>query len=86
MGAWMKVNGRSIYGCTEAPAGIVAPPNTLLTFNPAANKLYIHLLAYPLGRITLAGIAEKIKYVQFLHDASEVRFSRGQVRRRGPFP
>jgi alpha-L-fucosidase len=77
MGAWMKLNGRSIYGCTEAPAGFIAPPNTLLTFNPAANKLYVHLLAYPLGRITLAGMADKIKYVQFLHDASEIRFSAG---------
>ena len=25
MGEWMKVNGRSIYGCTEPPAGITAP-------------------------------------------------------------
>ena len=77
MGAWMKVNGRSIYGCTEAPAGFVAPPNTLLTYHPATNRLYIHLLAYPLARLTLPGLADKVKYVQFLHDASEIRFSPG---------
>jgi alpha-L-fucosidase len=77
MGAWMKVNGRSIYGCTEAPAGFVAPSNALLTYNPAANKLYVHLLAYPLGRMSLPGLADKIKYVQFLHDASEIRFTAG---------
>ena len=75
MGEWMKINGRSVYGCTEAPAGFVAPPNTLLTWNPATNRLYVHLLAYPLDRINLAGLAGKVKYVQFLHDASEIRFS-----------
>jgi len=75
MGEWMKVNGRSVYGCTEAPAGFVAPPNTLLTWNPATNRLYVHLLVYPLDRINLAGMAGKVKYAQFLHDASEIRFS-----------
>jgi alpha-L-fucosidase len=78
MGEWMKVNGRSIYGCTEAPAGLVAPPNTLLTWNPATNRLYVHLLVYPLDRIDLAGMAGKVKYAQFLHDASEIRFSPGR--------
>jgi len=75
MGEWTKYNGRSIYGCTEAPAGIAAPPNTLLTWNPATNRLYVHLLVYPLNRITLPGLAGKVKYAQFLHDASEVRFA-----------
>lgn len=77
MGEWMSVNSRSIYGCTEAPAGIIAPANTLLTFNPVTNRLYVHLLAYPMGRVTLSGLADKVKYVQFLHDASEIRFSTG---------
>jgi len=77
MGEWMKLNSRSIYGCTEAPAGITAPPNTLLTYNPVSNRLYVHLLAYPMGRVNLSGIAEKVKYIQFLHDASEIRFSAG---------
>ncbi len=78
MGEWMKLNGRSVYGCTEAPAGFVAPPNTLLTWNPSTNRLYVHLLAYPLDRINLAGLAGKVKYAQFLHDASEIRFSPGR--------
>jgi alpha-L-fucosidase len=77
MGEWMKVNGRSVYGCTEAPAGFVAPPNTLLTWNPVTNRLYVHLLAYPLDKIDLPGLAGKVKYAQFLHDASEIKFSSG---------
>ncbi len=78
MGEWMKYNNRSIYGCTEAPAGIKAPANTLMTYNPLTKRLYVHLLAYPMGRLTLTDMGDKVKYVQFLHDASEVRFSAGR--------
>jgi alpha-L-fucosidase len=36
--------------------------------------LYLHLMKYPAdGKLTLAGAAEKVKYAQLLHDASEVR-------------
>ena len=77
MGEWLKLNGRSVYGCTEAPAGFNAPPNTRLTWNPATGRLYVHLLVYPLDRISLAGMAGKVKYAQFLHDASEIRFNPG---------
>ena len=75
MGEWMTLNSRSIYDCTEAPAGISAPSNTVLTYNPRTNTLYIHLLAYPMGRLTLKNMADKVKYVQFLHDASEISMS-----------
>jgi len=78
MGEWMKVNGRSVYGCTEAPAGFTAPANTVLTYNPVTNRLYVHLVAYPMGRVTLANMADKVKYVQFLHDASEIRATTGR--------
>ena len=74
MGEWMKYNNRSIYGCTEAPDGFTAPANTLMTYNPVSKRLYIHLLSYPMGSLKLANMADKIKYVQFLHDASEIRF------------
>jgi alpha-L-fucosidase len=78
MGEWMKYNNRSIYGCTEAPAEFTAPANSLLTYNPVTKKLYIHLLSYPMGSLTLPGMADKVKYVQFLHDASEIKFSAGR--------
>jgi len=77
MGEWMKVNGKSVYYCTEAPADFTAPANTLLTYNPVTNRLYVHLLAYPMGSLTLANMADKVKYVQFLQDASEIEFSKG---------
>ncbi len=78
MGEWMDLNSRSIYGCTEAPAGFIPPANSLLTYNPVTNRLYIHLLAYPMGTVTLKNSSDKIKYAQFLHDASEIRFRTGR--------
>lgn len=83
MGEWMKLNNRSIYGCTEAPAGFTAPNNSLLTYNPETNRLYIHLLDYPLQSLLLPGYEGKVKYVQFLHDASEIKFSAPLKRNRG---
>ena len=78
MGEWMKYNNSSIYGCTEAPAEFTPPANTLLTYNPVSKRLYIHLLAYPLANLTLSNMTEKVKYVQFLHDASEISFRTGR--------
>jgi len=74
MGEWMKFNSRSIYGCTEAPSEFSAPANTLLTYNPTTKRLYIHLLNYPMGNLTLKNVKDKVKYIQFLHDASEISF------------
>jgi alpha-L-fucosidase len=77
MGKWMKANGRSVYGCTEAPSGFTSPANTILTYNPATKRLYIHLLSYPMGNLTLTNMGDKVKYIQFLHDASEINFEKG---------
>jgi len=76
MGEWMKYNDRSIYGCTQAPEDFTVPDNSLLTYNPETNRLYIHLLDYPLQNFHLPGYKDKIEYAQFLHDASELKISR----------
>ena len=75
MGEWMSLNNRSIYGCTQAPDEFKAPDNTLMTYNPKTNRLYIHLLDYPLQNLNLPGYAGKVKYAQFLHDASEIKIT-----------
>ncbi len=75
IGRWMAVNSPSIYGCTQAPEGFRAPENSLLTYNPGTKRLYIHLLDWPMGQLTLEGYADRVKYAQLLHDASEVRMS-----------
>ena len=75
MGEWMKVNGRSIYGCTQAPSSFITPDHSMLTYNEKTNRLYVHLIDYPLQNFTLKGMKGKVKYAQFLHDASEVKIS-----------
>jgi len=75
IGEWMSVNSRSIYGCTQAPDGFNVPDHTLLTYNPKKNRLYVHLLDYPLFNFQMKGYGDKVKYAQFLHDASEIKQS-----------
>ena len=75
IGRWMQANSASIYSCTQAPEGYKAPENSLLTYNPATKRLYVHLLDWPMGQLILEGYADRIKYAQLLHDASEVRVS-----------
>lgn len=74
IGIWMKYNSPAIYGCTQAPAEWRAPENTLLTYNTATKKLYVHLMQYNQGSIIFPGYKGKVKYAQFLHDNSEIKW------------
>jgi len=67
---WMRVNARSIYGCSQSE--FVAPPDCRLTQN--GKRLYLHIFAWPFRHIHLDGLAGRVEYAQFLHDASEIRF------------
>jgi len=72
MGEWMWRHGRAIYGCGPAPAGFVAPDGCRLTYNPDLDRLYLHILHWPIQDLHLDGFAGKVAYAQLLHDASEV--------------
>jgi alpha-L-fucosidase len=72
IGQWMKRHSRSIYGCTEAPAGISCPQDCRLTYNARAKRLYVHIFAWPYKHLHLDGLAGKVEYAQLLNDASEV--------------
>ena len=76
MGRWMTYNNKSIYGCTQAPDEFSTPDNALLTYNPETNRLYVHLLDYPMKWFTIKGFGAKVKYAQFLHDGSEIKFGK----------
>jgi alpha-L-fucosidase len=76
---WMHSNNKSIYGCTYAPAEFKAPANSKLTYNPKTKRLYVHLFEYPSGSITLTGYKSKVKYAQFLHDNSELKFKKSSI-------
>lgn len=70
-GKWMDANGRSIYGCTEAPAEFEKPEGTVLTWNPKTQTLYIHILEWPIKSLPVK-FGPRIAFAQFLHDGSEV--------------
>ncbi|MGJ1203351.1 alpha-L-fucosidase [Sphingobacterium lactis] len=75
IGDWMKFNSKAIYGCTEAPADFERPDNCLLTYNPETKRLYVHLLQYPYKTLYLPNFKGKVKYAQFLHDNSEIKYT-----------
>lgn len=76
---WMSYNSRSIYGCTQAEAGISAEQGCLLTQSDDGKRLYIHLLKYPFQKVTVKGISDRITYAQFLHDGSELIYGKNSL-------
>ena len=74
MAEWMRLCSRSIYGCTEAPAEFTPPADSRLTYNPGSGRLYVHLFAYPAGRLPIS-FGDRVEYAQFLHDASELKIA-----------
>ena len=76
-GEWMKYNSRSIYGCTMAEPEFKAPNGTVLTQSEDGKRLYIHLFSYPFKNLMVENLADRIEYVQFLHDASEIQYNVG---------
>ena len=69
LGRWTRLNGRSIYGCGPSE---LAPPKDC-RYTKRGNRLYLHLFSWPMQHLHLPGMADKVNYAQFLHDASEVR-------------
>ncbi len=64
----MRLHSRSIYGAGPSP--FTPPPDCRYT--QRGDRLYLHLFAWPFDAVHLAGLAERVVYAQFLHDASEV--------------
>ncbi len=69
IGAWMRLHGRSIYGCTASP--YTPPPDCRFTQN--SRRLYLHLFTWPFRHVHLDGFAGMVEYAQLLSDASEIR-------------
>lgn len=69
IGAWMKKNGASIYGC--AGSGLPKPENGRITRN--GSRLYYHIMENTIGGIPLYGISrDQIQSIRLLSDGSEV--------------
>jgi len=75
MGTWLKRHGRAIYGCGPAPEWCTPPQDCRLTYNAATNRLYVHVLNWPIRHLHLDGFAGRVAYAQLLHDGSEVPFT-----------
>jgi alpha-L-fucosidase len=69
IGAWMRLHGRSIYGCT---ASSFTPPLDC-RFTQNGSRLYLHIFNWPFRHIHLEGLANRVAYAQLLNDASEVK-------------
>lgn len=76
IGAWMKENGESIYGC--GPAGIEKPDYGRVTRK--GNSLFFHLFENTIGPVPLFGVEkERIDCIRRLADGSEVPLSTSWV-------
>lgn len=76
IGEWMRLHGRSIYGCTASD--LTAPPDCRYT--QRGDRLYLHLFAWPFRHAHLPQLAGKVEYAQLLNDASEIRFEEKEDR------
>ncbi len=83
---WMRVNSRSIYGCTMAEPEYAAPSDCRLTQSEDGKRLYVHLFAYPFAHLHMKGLAGKVDYAQFLHDGSEILYTEGTAETYGDSP
>jgi alpha-L-fucosidase len=68
---WMDEHGRAIHGAGPAP---FTPPSNVL-YTRRADRLYAHVLTWPLRHLHLPGLAGRVAYAQLLNDASEVPLS-----------
>ena len=67
IGAWMKKNGASIYGCKGS--ALPKPENGRITQN--GNRIYYHVMENAIGSVPLYGIdRERIQSVRLLSDGS----------------
>ena len=69
IGEWMRLHGRSIYGCTASD--FTPPPDCRYTQN--GNRLYLHLFAWPFRHVHLDGLADRVEFARLLNDGSEIK-------------
>lgn len=76
IGAWMRLNGKSIYGCGKA--GIEKPDYGRLTRN--GNRLFFHVYENTLGPLPLLGVKkEEISRIRYLATGAEIEISTSWV-------
>ncbi len=71
VGEWMRLHGRSIYGC--GPSEFTPPADGRFTQNAAGDRLYLHMFSWPFKHIYCPGLGERVTYAQLLNDGSEIQ-------------
>jgi len=69
-GDWLRLHGRAIYGAGRS--SFTAPDGC--RFTQRDDRLYLHICNWPFQHLHIDGLAGKVAYAQFLHDASEVQW------------
>ena len=69
VGAWMKKNGKSIYGCGYAEL----PKPEWGRYTRNGNLLYAHVMEPQVGAVCLENMAGKVEKMRLLADNSEVK-------------
>ena len=76
MGDWMKLHGRvHLRLHRRRPTSSRSPTTACSPTTRRRKRLYVHVLVWPMGKLRLDGIADKVEYAQLLNDASELRMS-----------
>ncbi|KHQ51722.1 alpha-L-fucosidase [Mameliella alba] len=69
---WMRRHQRAIVGC--GASDFSAPKDCRYT--QSGNKLYLHVFSWPIGRIHLQGLGDRVVSAKFVHDDSDVKVVR----------
>ncbi len=69
VGAWMRANGESIYGCGRAER----PKPEWGWYTSRGNRLFAHVFDGNFGALALPGLAGKIRKVRLLASRSEIK-------------
>jgi alpha-L-fucosidase len=69
-GDWLRLHGRAVYGAGRS--SFTAPDGC--RFTQRDDRLYLHICNWPFQHLHIDGLAGKVAYAQFLHDASEVQW------------
>lgn len=73
IGAWMKANSESIYGCDRTPL----PVQPWGTSTRKGNRLYLHVFAWPAdGKLVVGGLRSTPLGAQLLHGGGELALLR----------
>ena len=74
IGAWMKVNGESIYGAEGTPFWPL--PRWVDGCTVKGNKLYLHFFDWPTEPVVIEGLLNDVRRVYLLRDGADVPFKK----------